>query len=210
LRDRAGERIVTSPENPVSAAQSDGKTLRDWIPDIYDKAYDRAHRMLSRWWGIEKPDTASLVDRAVCKLLECSESRCESRQHALNILAQTMRWVLIDILKAIGSRTARDGEPESEHRAARPHTISLDVIPEPSQTDAESFVSLNEALERLNAVSPRLRQVIELRRLVGLTIEETARAMDMSTTTVTNDTRLAEAWLLSELAGPHPRSPRAG
>jgi hypothetical protein len=191
---------VTVADNSADPLDSSGKTLREWIPDIYGKAYERGHAMLARWWGVERPDTASLIDRAVCKLLQCAGTRCASRQHALNILAQTMRWVLMDILKSVGAR------PLSEHRASRrgPRALSLEIVPEPSQAQDDSFRSLHEALERLDAISPRLRQVIELRFLVGLTIDETARELRVSTTSVTNDTKLAKAWLFSELNGPGP------
>jgi len=66
---------------------------------------------------------------------------------------------------------------------------------------ADELHALDEALERLAEVSPRLSQVVECRFFVGLSIEETADALDLSVSTVKRDWTTARAWLNRELRG---------
>ena len=180
-----GAPVANMSDSPTAGSAPDSKTLRDWIPDIYSAAYERAHRMLRKWWGSNRPDTASLLDQAVYKLLECGASRCASREHALNMLARTMRWVLIDQAKVARSAAS----------------VPLDSILEPSGTPQDPLLALDEALDLLDKVSPRLRKVIEMHGLLGMTIEQTAAELHISTTTVSNDMRLARAFLHAALSG---------
>ena len=189
-----GEAIQRADSVDESAAT---KVLRDWIPEVYRSACEHAHNLLARWWGTGRPDTASLVDRAVCKLLECGVERCASRRHALNLLAKTMRWTLSDAARA--AQTAGIRRVDVDVR--KPLTIPLENAPEPARAAQGSFLSLHDALDRLDALAPRLRQVVEMRYLLGLTIDETAAELGISTGSVSDDTRLAKAWLYNELGG---------
>lgn len=191
-QDKETSQRIESRDEPAEQ-----KALREWIPEVYKSACEHAHTLLARWWGTGRPDTASLVDRAVCKLLECGVERCASRRHALNILARTMRWTLSDAARAAQSAGMRRVDAD----ARKPVAVSLNHVPEPALAEGATFLSLHDALERLDSLAPRLRQVVELRYLLGLTIDETAAELGISTGSVSDDTRLAKAWLYNELGG---------
>jgi RNA polymerase sigma factor (sigma-70 family) len=66
---------------------------------------------------------------------------------------------------------------------------------------AGALLALDHALERLDGFDPRRARVVELRYFAGLSIDETARALELSTATVERDWRAARAWLGAEVAG---------
>jgi RNA polymerase sigma factor (TIGR02999 family) len=174
--------------------------LRTWIPDIYERACEHAHNVLARWRGVNRPDTASLVDRAVYELLHCGDLPCESRDHALAILAQKSRQVSIDLARRLAAQkrggAGRAGQADPViHQSLEAGTAEATELP----ADRDMLLSMYEALEKLGDFSPRLRRVIELRFLLGLTVEETATELDSTVATVKRDTQLAKAWLYNAL-----------
>ena len=72
---------------------------------------------------------------------------------------------------------------------------------ESAHTDGTDLLALDEALTRLEQLDPRKAKVVSLRYFAGLSIEETAAAMDLSPATVKNDWAFARAWLHREVAG---------
>ena len=80
------------------------------------------------------------------------------------------------------------------------------MIPDPNQPEA--LLHINDALERLAAEEPRLARIVECRFFGGLSLEETAEALNTSAATVSRDWTFARAWLHSELAAPRPSGGR--
>jgi RNA polymerase sigma factor (TIGR02999 family) len=101
-----------------------------------------------------------------------------------------MRRLLVDQARA--RRAAKRGG------AAVP--AELDEALYVSDSQAESFVSLDEALKRLEALDPRQGQIVEQRYFGGLSLQETAEAMGVSLATVKRELRFAHAWLAGELS----------
>ncbi len=205
-------RVESLPtENPTPAARNGQRTLREWIPEVYRRACDHAHRMLTRWRGVNRPDTASLVDRAVCELLKWGEAPCASREHALALLVQKMRHVSVDIAKNLSAK--KRGGPGRGEQAGDPPPrtlVSLEHVPSPAAWDHAHLLAIDEALDRLESLSPRLKDVVALRYLLGLTVEETAQQLGVAANSVKRDTQLARAWLLKELADHDEASASAG
>ena len=79
--------------------------------------------------------------------------------------------------------------------------VNLDEAPDIGGGRAQEVIALDDALNELAKVDPRKAQVIELRFFGGLTIEETAEVLGLSTATVINETRVARAWLFDDLYG---------
>ena len=102
-----------------------------------------------------------------------------------------MRHILVDLARAKKSQKHGGGAPR----------VSLDEALELSSAPVYDVLGLDRALDALAAVDKRRGKVVELRIFGGLTIEEAAAALDVSTDTVTRDWRLAKAWLARELAG---------
>jgi RNA polymerase sigma factor (TIGR02999 family) len=138
--------------------------------------------------------TTALVNEAFLRLTNARAVGWQDRAHFLGIAARLKCRVLVDYARARGYRKRGGG-------ACR---VTLDeglvASPEP-QLDV---VALDRALEALAAADDRKSRVIELRFFGGLSVEETAEVLHVSTDTVKRDWRLAKLWLLRELEGEAP------
>ena len=175
----------------ISWAGGDRTALDDLIPLVYQELRRIAHRELRR----EGPDatlaTTALVHEAYLRLVDQSRARVESRLHFLNVAAQMMRRVIVD-----AARRRQAGK-----RGSKPVHVSLDEANEPRIQPDESLLNLDEALTRLEAFDPSLSRIVELRYFGGLTLEESAEVLGVSTTSAWRDWKTARAWLYTELAG---------
>jgi RNA polymerase sigma-70 factor, ECF subfamily len=100
-----------------------------------------------------------------------------------------MRRILVDSARARGSRKRGDGA----------RRVSLDEALLACGSPDPGLMALDDALIRLEAIHPRKVEVVELRYFAGLTLDETAEALQVSTDTVKRDWRFAKLWLLREL-----------
>jgi RNA polymerase sigma factor (TIGR02999 family) len=135
--------------------------------------------------------TTALVHEAFIRLVDGQQIRWNDRAHFLGISARLMRRVLVDHARARGSQKRGGGVQRVTFDDA------LAVAGEPSI----DLVALDCALEALAAVDPRKARVVELRFFGGLSVEETAEVLHLSTDTIERDWRLAKLWLLRELEG---------
>ncbi len=157
------------------------------IPVVYDQLRRIArHHMRGERAG-HTLQTSELINEAYLKLIEQSVS-WQSRAHFFGIAARLMRQVLVDYARA-RQRLKRGGDRQQ---------ISLTAV-EDAQEQVADVLALNEALETLAEVDLQRSQIVELRFFGGLTIEETAQVMGISTPTVERGWRAARAWLQTEL-----------
>jgi RNA polymerase sigma factor (TIGR02999 family) len=154
--------------------------------------YDQLHRIARHHLRHERPghslQTTALINEAYLKLIEQSVS-WQDRNHFFGIAARLMRQILVDHARA-RQRLKRGGNA---------HQISLTAA-EGEQEQVAGLLALNDALEALSEVDPQRSRIVELRFFGGLTIEETAQVMRVSTPTVERGWRAARAWLQTELA----------
>ncbi len=116
------------------------------------------------------------------------------RNHFIGVAARSMRQILVDRARARGA----------QKRWAGIDRVSLtDSLVRARDEDA-MLPALDEALARLEQIDPEQARIIELRYFVGLSIEETADAMQMSPATLKRRWAMARAWLFRELS-PAPR-----
>jgi RNA polymerase sigma factor (TIGR02999 family) len=163
---------------------------------VYSELRDCAQRQRRRWTGEPSLRTTALMNEAYLKLVSAEEQSWKSRSHFFAVAAQAMRHILIDQARR-KSREKRGGEVR---------TLSLETLKERlgrevamSEADAEAFVVLNAALERLEAEHPRAARGVECRFFGGMTIEETAEALGVSERTVSRDWTQARMWLYREM-----------
>ncbi|NNF59571.1 MAG: sigma-70 family RNA polymerase sigma factor [Rhodothermaceae bacterium] len=131
-----------------------------------------------------------LVHEAYLRLVRYQDVSWKGRAHFFGAAAQTMRRILVDHARK-KSADKRKGEHVSLTQADGAATdVSFDQL-----------LEIDSALERLAEERPRWVRVVECRYFAGLTLEETAEALDISHGTVSNDWRLARAWLRRELTG---------
>lgn len=150
---------------------------------VYEDLRRRAHAQLSG--SARTLDTTALVHEAYLKLSGSTRPDWADRQHFFRVAARAMRHIVID--RARGRLTAKRGGGMAP--------LDLDRIEVGADSAAEQMVALDEALSRLARQDARLAAVVELRFFGGLTVEETARSLDVSPRTVKRDWRLARAFL---------------
>jgi len=158
---------------------------------LYERTYDelrRLARIVRVARASETLNTTALVHEAYLKLAPGQSLSANDRAHFFRIAARAMRQVLVDAARRRATR--RQGgaliaaEPDSTPPASR---LSADVL------------ALDAALGELEAVHPRQAQVVECRFFAGLSVDETALALGVSTPTVKRDWRIARAWLARAL-----------
>jgi RNA polymerase sigma-70 factor (ECF subfamily) len=153
-------------------------------------------RLARGYMGRERKDhtlqPTALVNEAFIRLTDARQVRWQDRAHFLGISARLMRRVLVDHARAHGYQK-RGGGVE--------HVTFDEALAASQQTDVD-LLALDRALETLAAVDSRKSRVIELRFFGGLSVEETAQVLHVSTDTVKRDWRLGKLWLLRELKGP--------
>ena len=171
--------------------EGDEAALDQLMPLVYEELRRMARQYLRRERVGHTMQTNTLVHEAYLRLIDAGRVRWQDRAHFFAIAARLMRRVLVDDARKRNFRK-RGGE----------HTrISLDeAVVIATNRDAE-VIALDEALERLTQFAPRKCQVVELRFFGGLSIEETAAALEISTDTVKREWRTAKLWLLHELSG---------
>jgi RNA polymerase sigma factor (TIGR02999 family) len=170
-------------------SQGDREALDELVPLMYAELRQLAHQRLRRESANRSVNTTGLVHDAYLKLVGVQSPQFRDRAHFLAMASRVMRRLLVDQARA--RRAAKRGG------AAVP--AELDEALYVSDSQAESFVSLDEALKRLEALDPRQGQIVEHRYFGGLSLQETAEAMGVSLATVKRELRFAHAWLAGEL-----------
>jgi RNA polymerase sigma-70 factor (ECF subfamily) len=139
--------------------------------------------------------STALVHEAFMRLVGAQQVDWQDRRHFLAVAARTMRQVLVDLVRAQGSAK----------RGSRVVPLPLDSSLAAGGPAPVDLIALDEALDTLAAFDARKVRVVELRFFSGLTVEETARVLDVSNDTVARDWRMARAWLMRQLnAGLNP------
>jgi RNA polymerase sigma factor (TIGR02999 family) len=168
----------------------DERAFERLIPLVYDEL----HRMARRYLAGERPTVTlqptALVNEVCLRMLGWDQARWQNRGHFFGVSAQMMRRVLVDIARR------RDAERRGGRDAVR---VPLADVDAPVAQRDEDLVAIDEALEKLARLDARKAKVVELRFFGGLSVEETARALDISVRTVHNEWTFARAWLYRAL-----------
>jgi RNA polymerase sigma factor (TIGR02999 family) len=155
--------------------------------------YDELHRLADRYMRGERAghtlQTTALVNEAYIRLVDSSRVQWQNRVHFFAIAAQLMRRVLVDFARR--RRYQKRGGDWRKITLAEGFDVAARVD--------DDLVAVDEALQALANLDPRKAQVVELRFFAGLSLEETAEALQVSTDTVGRDWRAAKAWLTREL-----------
>lgn len=184
------------PDNEITRlleAWSDGKqeALEELLPLVYAELRKMARRFMHSQSSGHTLQTTALIHEAYLKLADQKDKRWQNRTHFFAVAGKAMRHILVDHSRT-RQRTKRGGENTK--------FISLDQVAEISTERAAEMVALDEALNRLEILEERKSQVVELRYFAGLSVEETAEVLKVSTKTVERDWRFAKTWLLRELS----------
>lgn len=134
-------------------------------------------------------ESAALVNEAWLRLFDCQQITWQNRAHFFGVAAQLMRHVLVDEAR----------QRNQQKRGGELFQVSLSVAGAQTVWNDDELLALNQALESLEAFDVRKCRIIELRYFGGLSLEEVAGALQLSTRTVQRELQLAQAWLYQTL-----------
>jgi RNA polymerase sigma-70 factor (ECF subfamily) len=156
--------------------------------------YQELHRLARRYMKGERPghslQTTALVNEAYLRLVDYKRMQWQNRAHFFAVSAQVMRRILVEHARR---RNLKRG-------GAVPH-VSLDEAAQVGGGRPADLVALDDAMNSLARLDPRKVQVVEMRFFGGLSVEETAEVLKVSSVTVMRDWSTAKAWLYRELTG---------
>lgn len=165
------------------------EALNKVLPVVYDELHRLAHRYLRKEYNSPTLQTTVLVHEAYLKLVDQHSVDWENRGQFFAIASQAMRRILVDHARTRHARK-RDGIK-----------ISLDDADTISAEINESILDLDLALDELAAFDETQAKVVELRYFAGLTFEETAAVLKISTATAHREWTMARAWLYRKING---------
>jgi RNA polymerase sigma factor (TIGR02999 family) len=181
--------------NDVSAllrawTEGDQRALARLTPIVYDELHRLAHHYLKRERTGHSLETTALVNEAYVRLVDYKRMQWQNRAHFMAVSAQAMRRILVDHARRRNVKRGAD----AEH-------VSLDAEAVVCPDRSADFLSLDDALTALAERAPRKAKVVELRFFGGLSVDEVAEVLHVSSITVMREWRSAKAWLYQELAG---------
>lgn len=173
----------------IAYGEGDRRALDQLLPIVYAELHQIALRHMRRERADHTLNATALVHEAYLKLMDQDQVSWQNRAHFFAIASRVMRQILISYARKHNAEKRGGGQP---------NTI-LDGKEIALGERADELLALDEALTRLSSFDERLAQVVEYRFFGGLTIEETATVMEISTMTVKRDWNKAKAWLYREL-----------
>lgn len=184
----------SSPEEVSGLLQAWSEGDRDALDRLTPIVYDELHRLAQRYMRRERPghslQATALVNEAYMRLADYKSMRWQNRAHFFAVSAQLMRRILVE--HARRHNLKRGGDV--------PHVALEETVIIGGDRDAD-LVSLDDAMNTLAQFDARKAQVVEMRFFGGLSVEETAEVLKVSSITVIRDWSTAKAWLYRELAG---------
>ena len=168
----------------------DSAALEKLVPLVYDTLHRMAQRQMRRERANHTLQPSAIVNEAYLKLLGHRGAEWENRTHFFLVAGRIMRQVLVD-----HARRRAASKRNASLVGSRIDTIGM------SPTRQVDVIAINDALEKLANLDAEQARIVELRFFAGLTIEEAASALDVSSATVQRKWSVARAWLYRELMG---------
>jgi len=161
---------------------------------LFEVVHPQLRQLASRFLHHERHDHTlepnALVNELCVRLLGAEPITYEARTHFFAIAAQAMRRILIE--RARSRRATKRGSGTQK--------VSLEEVADISNERAADLIALDEALTNLALIDPRKAQIVELKYFGGMTIEEAAEVLEVSTPTVERDWKMAKIWLHREIS----------
>jgi RNA polymerase sigma-70 factor, ECF subfamily len=185
---------------PSSTRQEVTQLLGEWsggneaaleklLPLVQPELHRLAHHYMSQERAGHTLQTTAILNEAYLRLIENTQPPWRNRTHFVAAAAQLMRRIMVDHAR----------ERHSLKRGGSALRVTLDEAAWVTETRSEELLALDEALEELAAQDPRESQIVELRYFGGLTVEETAEFLKLSSRTVEREWTMAKAWLYRAL-----------
>lgn len=190
--------VTPAPQSPGEVTRlllrwrsGEEAALGQLVPLVYDELRRLARLCLRRERAGNTMQTGALVHEAYLRLVNADQVDWHDRAHFFAIAAQVMRRVLVEEAR----------KRNRQKRGGRQTRVELDQALTVAVEREAELLALDEALDWLAQLAPRKRLVVELRFFGGLTVEETAAALSVSSDTVKSDWSTARLWLAQRLSG---------
>ena len=170
-------------------SKGDKAAIERLMPLVYDELHRRATSQMRQERAGHTLQPTALVHEAFLKLVGQRAASFRNRAHFFAIASQLMRRILIDHARA--RLTTRRGGDQGE--------LSLRYAADLRTNTPRGMIAVDDALDKLKALDPRQEQIVEMRFFGGLTVEETAEVLGVSTRTIEREWTLARAWLYMHL-----------
>ncbi len=170
-------------------SDGDQTALTKLMPLVYDELRRLAHRYMAQERSDHTLQTTALVHEAYLRLVGQKDVQWQNRAHFFAVSAQLMRRILVD-------------HARTQHAAKRGGgglKLSLDEAANVPYEPAAELIALDEALTKLADIDRRKSRIVELRFFGGLTLDEVAEMLSVSSPTVMRQWRVARAWLYREM-----------
>jgi RNA polymerase sigma factor (TIGR02999 family) len=183
---------VTADVTQLLIAHGAGQAgaLDQLVPLVYDDLRRVARGQLGRYRPGDSLNTTGLVHDAYMRLVDQTRATYRDRGHFFAVCALAMRQIVVDYARRRGRRK-RGGDQVH---------VPLDEDISPAAREAGHVLDVDEALQKLAALNPRLARVVECRFFAGLSEQETAEALGLSLRTAQREWFKAKAWLRAELS----------
>ena len=163
--------------------------VNELLPLVYNELKRISSKYLHEEYRNQTLQTTELVHEAYLKLVGGQEINWQNRAHFFGIAANSMRQILVDYARKRNSQKRGEGKTH----------LSLDKVEEIAFQSDEDILALDEAMKKLEAFDPDLSKVVELRFFAGLNVEETAKVLDRSASTVKRDWSLAKSLVIQRI-----------
>lgn len=174
----------------LEARNGDHGAFDRLLPLVYEDLRQVAHRLMLRERTGHTLSTTALVHEAYLRLVDQRRVEWTDRGHFFAVAATAMRRILVDYARKYAASKRSGGLQQ----------VQLDTVASIADERAAELMAVDEALTRLASLNERLARVVECRFFGGLTAEETATALQVTTRTVERDWAKARMWLYRELA----------
>ncbi len=178
----------------AAISSGDERAADELLPVVYDRLRRLAQQMMAQ----EKPgqtlSATALVHEGYLRLLADANPTWENRRHFYAAAAQAMRRILVE--RARRRKRLKHGGG----RARQP----LDIADVRTEPESVNIMAVDEALRRLEEEDARVAQVVMLRFFEGLSVDDTAQALEISPRTVRRDWAYGKAWLLEAMSDDEP------
>jgi RNA polymerase sigma-70 factor, ECF subfamily len=170
-------------------ADGDQEAATQLVPLVYEELHRLAARRLRHEPPGPRLQTTELLHEAYIKLTAQRSVRWQNRAQFFAVASQAMRRILVDYART-QQRVKRGGKQEK---------VSLDEVLLVSPDRTDELIAVNESLLRLEKLDPRQGRIVELRYFGGLTVDEVADVLGVSSKTVMREWNTAKAWLYGDL-----------
>jgi RNA polymerase sigma factor (TIGR02999 family) len=171
----------------------DHTALDELLPQVYSELRRLAGYYLRHERRGLSLQPSDLIHETYLRLVEEKEIDWQNRAHFFGIAAVRMRYILVEHARRRHA-LKRGGQAGGDYR------LSLSEADRLAEKREVNLLALDDALRELEELDPQKSRIVELRYFGGLTIEETAEALQVSPATVKRDWKMARAWLRSELS----------